>query len=106
METVDQKKKALSELAKRIKTARTNSHLSQQDLGKYIGVSDKSISSYEKGRSQPPLDNLQKIAEATRHPMTYFTDEQTETSEIIAKLETIERELAEVRRLFKTAKKK
>ena len=103
MDSVDQKK-VLSELAKRIRTARKNAHLSQHSLGESIGVSDKSISAYEKGRSQPPLDNLQKIADATQHPLAYFTDEKNDASEISAKLKSIERELAEVKRLLKKAK--
>ena len=51
----DNKKDELTNLAKRIRNARENAHLSQQALGKGIGVSDKSISAFEKGRSQPPL---------------------------------------------------
>jgi len=103
MKHVDQKKQ-LAELAKRIKTARENAHLSQQALGRSIGLSDKSISAYEKGRSQPPLENLRKIADATQHPLTYFTQEENDDSAIAAKLFAIERELAEVKRLLKKAK--
>jgi transcriptional regulator with XRE-family HTH domain len=103
MKRVDTKDE-LSALAKRIRKARTNAHLSQYDLGNSIGISDKSISSYEKGRSQPPLKNLQKIADATRHPLAYFTQEETEDSEISAKLASIERELAEVKHLLKAKK--
>jgi len=91
-------------LAQRIRTARENAHLSQQTLGTAIGVSDKSISAYEKGRSQPPLENLRKIAATTNHPLTYFTQEDNANSAIAAKLQSIERELAEVKRLLKKAK--
>jgi len=100
----DNKKDELTELAKRIRSARENAHLSQQELGKGIGVSDKSISAYEKGRSQPPLENLRKIADATHHPLTYFTEEHTREIDIATKLQSIERELAEVKRLLKKAK--
>lgn len=103
MKHVDQKKQ-LSELAQRIRAAREAVHLSQYALGHSIGLSDKAISSYEKGRSQPPLENLRKIAEATKHPLTYFTQENNEKSAIEAKLLSIERELAEVKRLLKKAK--
>lgn len=104
MKHVDQKK-SLSDLAKRIHSARSNAHLSQHALGKSIGLSDKSISAYEKGRSQPPLGNLKKIADATNHPLSYFTNESNAGIEITAKLLSIERELAEVKRLLKKAKK-
>jgi transcriptional regulator with XRE-family HTH domain len=103
MKRVDQKNN-LPELARRINTARNNAHLSQQELGTSIGVSDKSISAYEKGRSQPPLKNLQKIADATNHPLTYFTQDENDEGEIAAKLLAIERELAEVKRLLKAKK--
>jgi transcriptional regulator with XRE-family HTH domain len=102
MKRVDNKDK-LSELAKRIRSARSNAHLSQDALGKSIGLSDKAISAYEKGRSQPPLENLRKIADATSHPLTYFTQEDNSDSEITSKLLSIERELAEVKRLLKKA---
>ncbi len=100
----DNKKDELTQLAHRIRSARENARLSQNALGKDIGVSDKSISAYEKGRSQPPLKNLRKIADATRHPLTYFTQENNADITIATKLQSIERELAEVKRLLKKAK--
>ncbi|HWY79204.1 MAG TPA: helix-turn-helix transcriptional regulator [Candidatus Sulfotelmatobacter sp.] len=102
MKHVD-KKKSLTELARRIRSARENAHLSQNALGKSIGLSDKSISAYEKGRSQPPLKNLQRIADATNHPLAYFTQETPDDAAIAAKLLSIERELAEVKRLLRKA---
>lgn len=104
MTTVDKRKK-LSELATRIRMARNTSRLSQHALGAKIGVSDKSISAYEQGRSEPPLGNLKRIAQATQHPLTYFTEEATDESEIAAKLQSIERELAEVKRLLTKSRK-
>ena len=103
MKRVDRKDE-LTQLAKRIRSARSNAHLSQNALVTRIGVSDKAISAYEKARSQPPLENLRKIAVATHHPLTYFTQDENYDSEITAKLLSIERELAEVKRLLKKAK--
>ena|SRR5215469_18241993 len=94
----------LSQLAKRIRYARENAHLSQDALGQSIGLSDKAISAYEKGRSQPPLENLRKIADATKHSLTYFTQEDNEDSSIAAKLDSIERELAEVKKILRSKK--
>jgi transcriptional regulator with XRE-family HTH domain len=102
--TRDKKKDELSQLAHRIRSARENARLSQQALGEGIGVSDKSISAYEKGRSQPPLENLRKIADATKHPLTYFTQDDNANVSIEAKLSSIERELAEVKRLLQKTK--
>jgi transcriptional regulator with XRE-family HTH domain len=97
--------KQLSQLAQRIRAARIASHLSQSDLAQGIGVSDKSVSSYEQGRSIPPFEKLKKIAESTKHPINYFTDDNATYSIIAQKLTTIERELAEIKKLFKEARK-
>lgn len=99
MEEVKTQKK-LSELALRIREARRNAHLSQEELGKYIGVSDKSVSAYEQGRSMPPITKLKKIAEATNHPLSYFTQEDNQDALLASKLANIERELAEVKKLL------
>lgn len=79
--------------------------MSQADLGHAIGLSDKSISANEQGRSIPPFPKLKKIAEETSHPLAYFTeDKPTQTVDLAQKLAAIERELAEVKRLLKKAK--
>ena len=96
--------KNLTELALRIREARRNAHLSQDELGKYIGVSDKSVSAYEQGRSLPPLTKLKKIAEYTNHPLSYFTQEENSGALLASKLANIERELAEVKKLLLEAK--
>lgn len=99
------KEKKLSELARRIRTARREARLSQQALGDNIGVSDKSVSAYEQGRSVPPFDKLKKIAVQTNRPVSYFTEDNIDEATITTKLLSIERELAEVKKLLKKAKK-
>lgn len=94
----------LNDLAIRIKTARKEARLSQQALAEGIGLSDKAISSYEQGRSVPPFSKLKHIAEVTNHPISYFTDDNTDFAAIATKLLHIERELQEVKRLIKKAK--
>ena len=93
-------------IASRIKNARIEAHISQRKLGANIGVSDKSISSYEKGRSIPPIKKLKKIAKATNKPLGYFTEEETMNIDIIGKLNIIEKELQEIRSLIKNISKK
>lgn len=99
------KEKKLSELARRIRTARREARLSQQALGESIGVSDKSVSAYEQGRSVPPFDKLKKIAVQTNRPVSYFTEDNIDEATITAKLLSIERELEEVKKLLKKARK-
>lgn len=96
--------KNLDEIAVRIRKARREAHLSQLELGNGIGVSDKSISAYEQGRSIPPFEKLKKIAECTRHPLAYFTEDNVNETTIAAKLQSIERELQEVKKLLTKAK--
>ena len=107
MSNVDpqRKQKKLSEIAQRIRNARKDAHISQDALGKGIGVSDKSISAYEQGRSIPPIGKLKKIALITNHPLSYFTEDNVDDALITTKLLTIERELVEIKKLLKKAEK-
>lgn len=107
MKSVDKhtEQKALLELAYRIKSARKDAHLSQAALGESIGVSDKSVSAYEKGRSTPPFEKLKKIAQQTNHSLSYFTQEKSEEMTIVNKLYSIEQELEEIRKLLKKSRK-
>lgn len=100
------KKKKLSELAVRIRSAREGAHMSQDALGRAIGVSDKSVSAYEQSRSTPPIEKLKRIAEATKRPLSYFTQEDPHDALIAATLLSIEREFTEVKRLLTEAKPK
>lgn len=106
MKSVDSKNKKnlLSKLPKRIRAAREKAHLSQHDLAKSIGISDKSISSYEKGRSTPPFDKLKKISEFTNLPIHFFIGENSDELTIVSKLKSIEQELEEIKKLLKTKK--
>jgi len=96
----------LKSLAERIRKARMSAHLSQLTLGKNIGVSDKSVSSYEQGRSRPSVDTLQKIAKVTNTPVSFFTEENNLETTIVKKLTSIERELNEIKNLLLNAAEK
>ncbi len=87
-------------IARRIRDARRAARLSQAELGLAVGLSDKAISAYEKGRSTPPVDKLQKIAESTRQPIAYFTDTQLSDVEIMQKIMNLEHELNELKQMF------
>lgn len=104
MGTADDKIFQVSELAKRIKSARVAARLSQAELAEGVGVSDKSVSAYEQGRSTPPFEKLKKIAGVTNHPLAFFTEDDNEEASISGKLASIERELTEVKELLKKRK--
>ncbi len=48
-------------VSKRIKEARLQKNMTQEELGNLIGVSKVSICSYEQGKKTPTLNNLKKI---------------------------------------------
>lgn len=93
--------KSVNLLAKRIFKARKEAHLSQQVLAQAVGVSDKSISAYEKGRAVPSIDKLKKIATSTNQSLNFFTEEKVEKNMVSSKLNRIEQELKEIRKLLK-----
>jgi len=58
--------------AKRLKEAREAVGYSQKQLGLRVGLSDKSISMYEKGTVYPPVSNLLKIAKELKKSASDF----------------------------------
>ena len=46
----------------KIKTARLEKGLTQDDLGKIIGVTPESISYYETGKKKPAFDKIKNLA--------------------------------------------
>ncbi len=91
----------ISEIASRIKSARKKAGLSQVELAKGIGLTDKSVSAYEQGRSTPPVSKLKQIAQVTQHPLSYFTDPTTDHVTLDTLILSIERELQEIKKLLK-----
>ena len=89
------------DLATRIKSARKEARLSQVDLASGIGLSDKAISSYEQGRSAPPLSKLKQIARVTNLPLSYFTNTFTIQESLDTVIHDIEQELQEIKTLLK-----
>lgn len=63
-------------LGKKIKLARIELDMTQEDLAIAITAKQKSISRYETGISTPSLETLSKIAKVLRKPFEYFLDEQ------------------------------
>lgn len=94
------------DLKTKIRQARKQATLSQQQLSQAIGVSDKAVSAYEVGRSSPPLKILEKISQATGKPISYFLNKESEAhpDSLLIKLEAIESELRNIRRLLQNDK--
>lgn len=98
--------KDIAVLAKKIREARRQARLSQTDLAKGIGLSDKAISSYESGRSVPPIERLSRIAQQTQQPMSYFTGGELSDVELLQKLTQVEQELQALKKILLSRKAK
>ena len=61
-------------LGKKIKLARVELDMTQQDLAKAAKVLQKSISRYETGIALPSLLTLEKIAKSLKKSFGYFLD--------------------------------
>ena len=61
--------------AERLRKAREEMGYSQRILGIRVGLSDKSISMYEKGTVYPPVGNLLKIAKELEKDISYFLED-------------------------------
>lgn len=82
-------------LGQKIKYARRSLGMSQQQLADMIGVSDKTVSSYEVGRAMPPVDTLKEISKVTAKSIAYFVAESGNLTEesVGKKLDSIEKDL-------------
>lgn len=62
-------------LGKKIKLARVEKDMTQEQLADAIKAKQKSISRYETGISIPSLETLEKISKVLKKPFGYFLDE-------------------------------
>lgn len=87
-----------SELRKKIRKARVAADLSQKQLAEELGISEKTISAYEKGRAIPPVPTLEKISNITDRPIQYFVKNGRKdiVEEISGKLDIIIQELEKI----------
>ena len=63
------------EFGKRIKLARVENDLTQDQLAEKIKTKQKNISRYETGASMPSIETLIKIANVLRKKIGYFFNE-------------------------------
>lgn len=60
-------------MKEKIKQARKEAGLSQQELSEAIGIQQAQVSKWETGKAVPYTSTLAKISEATGKPVNWFT---------------------------------
>ncbi len=63
-------------IGEKIKSLRTKQKLTQEQLGKMIGLSQSAIYSYEKNRTMPDTEILKLLADALHTTVNYLIDAQ------------------------------
>jgi|AntAceMinimDraft_14_1070370.scaffolds.fasta_scaffold07176_6 transcriptional regulator with XRE-family HTH domain len=93
------------DLGTRIKRARQAVGLSQLELGRSLKLSDKTVSAYEVGRTQPSLEALQDLSRVTHKSVSYFVGQRdSENLDLEIRIKKIEQELLEIKRLVKAGR--
>ena len=94
----------MQSLGERIKQARTESKLSQLEVGVALAVSDKTISGYEAGRISPPIDKLMKLADLLKKPVGFFIGVDPRQYSVAGRLRGVEIALREIRQELRDIK--
>lgn len=77
-------------IGERLRKTREYLGISQKSLGMSLGLSDKAISSYESGRTLPPIETLFKMAKELRKPVSFFISDVEDDSTILERIIRIE----------------
>lgn len=65
----------------KLKEARTQANMNQEELGEKVGVSRRSITAYEIGASIPRKSTIRKLAQALGVTIEYLTNDETDDTE-------------------------
>ena len=68
-------------IGQKIKEAREQSKMTQNELGKLLGYTSVAITNYEKGKRKISIDDLEKIAQVTGKPLAFFLGDDITKSE-------------------------
>src|SRR5258708_1055071 len=70
-----------AELGRRLREAREYLGLSQEEVGDYLGIPGPSVSTIEAGKRGISFQEIKRLAELYRRPLSYFSDEEPAESD-------------------------
>ena len=92
-----------SKVGSRIKLARVRAGMTQKQLGDQLGKSGAAIAYLEQGKRRISPDVLEKIADITQRPLSFFYEQKDEApSDISEQIMGLKHELAEVKRVLES----
>jgi Predicted transcriptional regulators len=93
------------EIAAKLKAARENAGLKQEDVADYLEVTPQKVSSFETGRTRVDVDTLGKLCELYKINVNYILGlDKADTDELTEYLDELHKR-PEMKMLFKVAKK-
>ena len=87
--------KSSYKIGNQIKKIRSSHNLSQERFAKRLGLSGKTISAYETGRSMPPLKIVEKLVSAYNTP--FINIKKEEKDRLRSKLESLQSEIVAIK---------
>jgi transcriptional regulator with XRE-family HTH domain len=63
-------------IGKKIKLARVEHDMTQDQLAEAVQSDQKTISGYETGKTMPSIDSLERFVRLFKKPFRYFLDEE------------------------------
>lgn len=95
----------MSIVGKRIRDLREDMDLKQSDVAQATGLHQKTLSNYETGKTNPDSYAILKLAEffdvSTDYLLGYSSINIRSAKDIIKKLDEIESEIRQIKRIFK-----
>ena len=71
----------INTVSEKIKSIRIDNGISQRELAKKLGISNRAVSKWESGLPYPSTENLIRIAEVFSVPLEYFFEKAKEDNE-------------------------
>lgn len=93
------------EIAAKLKAARENIGLKQEEVADYLNVTPQKVSSFETGRTRVDIDTLAKLCDLYKIDVNYIIGlEKSDSDELTEYLNELHKR-PEMKMLFKVAKK-